>query len=150
MNRRRFVQSSVAAAVAAAMPMSRSYAAILGASTTVDADINAITGDGAEVTLKRGMVQELADSMRGDLLLPGHEAYEEARRVLNATIDKHPALIVQPRGSADVKYAVDFACPACHQYVCYATNKTGNRCACGREWTVEIKATGVYPSKQSG
>jgi FAD/FMN-containing dehydrogenase len=43
------------------------------------------------------------------LLLPGHAAYDEARRVLNASIDKHPALIVQPKGVADVKNAVDFA-----------------------------------------
>ncbi len=109
MNRRRFVQTSLAAAIAASLPVSQSFAAILSASTTVDADINAATGDGAEVTLKRAAVQERGESLRGNLLLPGHEAYEEARRVLNASIDKHPALIVQCRGSADVKNAVDFA-----------------------------------------
>jgi FAD/FMN-containing dehydrogenase len=109
MNRRRFVQTSLAAAIAASLPVSQSFAAILSASTTVDADVNAATGDGAEVTLKRAAVQELGESLRGNLLLPGHEAYEEARRVLNASIDKHPALIVQCRGSADVKNAVDFA-----------------------------------------
>jgi FAD/FMN-containing dehydrogenase len=42
-------------------------------------------------------------------LLPGHEAYEQARRVLNASINKHPAIIVQPKGMSDVKNAVDFA-----------------------------------------
>ena len=51
----------------------------------------------------------LGDSLRGNLLLPGHPAYEEARRVINAQMNKHPALIVQPRGAADVKQAVDFA-----------------------------------------
>ncbi len=109
MNRRRFVQTSLAAAIAASLPVSQSFAAILSASMKVDADINAVTGDGAEVTLKRTAVQELGESLRGNLLLPGHEAYEEARRVLNASIDKHPALIVQCKGSADVKSAVDFA-----------------------------------------
>ncbi len=109
MNRRRFVQSALAAAVVAALPISRIDAAILSGSMSVDADVNAITGAGAEVTLKRAMVQELGDSLRGNLLLPGHEAYEEARRVLNASIDKHPAIIVQPKGTADVKNAVDFA-----------------------------------------
>ncbi len=109
MNRRHFIQSTVAAAVAATLPISRSYAAILSGSMKVDADINAITGAGAEVTLKRAAVQELGDSLRGNLLLPGHEAYEEARRVLNASIDKHPAIIVQPKGMSDVKNAVDFA-----------------------------------------
>ena len=56
MNRRRFVQASLAAAIAAALPISRSNAAIFSASMTVDADINAFTGDGAEVTLKRAAV----------------------------------------------------------------------------------------------
>lgn len=109
MNRRRFVQSSIAAAVAASLPASQGLAAILSESMGVDADINAVTGDGAEVTLQRAAVKELGDSLRGNLLLPGHEAYEEARRILNASINKHPALIVQCRGSADVKSAVDFA-----------------------------------------
>ena len=109
MNRRKFVQTAIAAAVATALPVRPSYAKILGASMTVDADINAFTGDGAEVTLTKAAVQELGDSIRGNLLLPGHEAYEEARRVLNAAIDKHPALIVQCKGAADVKDAVDFA-----------------------------------------
>ena len=75
----------------------------------VDADIDAITGDGASVTLKRAAVQELGESLRGNLLLPGHSAYDEARRVLNASISKYPALIVQPRGVADIRNAVDFA-----------------------------------------
>ena len=38
----------------------------------VDADIDAVTGDGASVTLKRAAVQELGESLRGNLLLPGH------------------------------------------------------------------------------
>lgn len=109
MNRRRFVQSSIAIAIAANLPLSRNYAAILSGSMKVDADVNAITGAGAEVTLQRAAVQELGDSLRGNLLLPGHEAYEEARRVLNASINKHPAIIVQPKGMSDVKNAVDFA-----------------------------------------
>ena len=37
----------------------------------VDVDIKAVTGDGASVTLKRAAVQELGDSLRGNLLLPG-------------------------------------------------------------------------------
>jgi FAD/FMN-containing dehydrogenase len=42
-------------------------------------------------------------------VLRGHAAYDPARLVLNRQMDKHPALIVQPRGAADVKLAVDFA-----------------------------------------
>ncbi|MEX2123209.1 MAG: FAD-binding oxidoreductase [Woeseia sp.] len=108
MNRRRFVQSTLAASIAATLPGHRSIAALLSGAP-LDANINAVTGDGAEVTLPKANVQELADSLRGNLLLPGHEAYEDARRVLNASIDKHPALIAQCKGSADVRNAVDFA-----------------------------------------
>ncbi len=109
MNRRRFCQSSLAAAIAASIPATQGVAALLNHLTQVTADINAVTGDGAEVTLKQAAVQELADSMRGNLLLPGSEAYETARMVLNPTIDRRPALIAQPAGSADVSDAVSYA-----------------------------------------
>jgi FAD/FMN-containing dehydrogenase len=109
MNRRRFVQTSLAAAITASLPVSQGFTEILSASMKVDADINAVTGDGAEVTLKKAAVQELGDSLQGNLLLPGHEAYEQARRVLNPSFDKRPALIAQVTGTADVRMAVDFA-----------------------------------------
>jgi len=109
LSRRGFVRSSLAAAVAASLPAGQAFSAILGPSAKVDHDIDAVTGTGKAVTLTRAMVQELGDSLRGNLLLAGHPAYEEARRVINAQMDKHPALIVQPRGAADVKQAVDFA-----------------------------------------
>jgi FAD/FMN-containing dehydrogenase len=109
LNRRQFFRSSLAAAVAASLPGARAWPAILSPTMRVDRDLEAVTGDGASVTLARAAVQELGLSLRGNLLLPGHAAYEEARRVINAQMNKHPALIVQPRGAADVKYAVDFA-----------------------------------------
>ena len=109
MNRRKFVQSGIAAAIAGSLPVSQGLAAVMSRSGTVTADVNAISGSGAEITLKRAAVQELGDSLRGNLILPGHEAYEAARRVLNASIDKHPALIAQCRGVADVRNSVDFA-----------------------------------------
>lgn len=106
MDRRRFVKSTLAAAIAAAtLPQRELFAAL----ARVDGDVNAVTGDGTEVTLKKAAVQELADGLRGRLLLPGDEAYDDARRVLNAAIDKYPALIAQCAGAADVRRAVDFA-----------------------------------------
>jgi hypothetical protein len=109
MDRRGFLRNSVATAVAASFPSSGALAALLGPAAKIAADVDALTGDGAQVTLKRAAVQELADSLRGSVLLPGHAAYEQARRVVNASIDKHPALIVQCKGVADVRKAVDFA-----------------------------------------
>ena len=61
------------------------------------------------MSLARAAVAELTDALRGRLLLPGMEGYDTARRVLNYSIDKHPALIAQCTGAADVQYAVDFA-----------------------------------------
>jgi FAD/FMN-containing dehydrogenase len=109
MKRRHFLQSSLAAAVAASLPTSQALAAALAAMSEVNADVNAVTGSGAPVTLEKAAVKELSDALRGRLLLPGFDGYDTARRVLNASIDKFPALIVQPSGAADVTKAVSFA-----------------------------------------
>jgi FAD/FMN-containing dehydrogenase len=108
MNRRLFLRSSVAAGVAAALPSAQAFAAFQ-ALTQVAGDVRAVTGDRKEISLEQAAVQELADSLRGNLLLPGNDGYDVARRVLNASIDKRPSLIVQPTGAADVQNAIRFA-----------------------------------------
>jgi FAD/FMN-containing dehydrogenase len=45
----------------------------------------------------------------GGLIQPGDGDYDEARKIWNATIDKHPALIARCMGAADVINAVNFA-----------------------------------------
>ena len=109
MKRRLFLQSSVAAAVAASLPASQALAAAVAAMTEVAGNVNAVTGGGAQVTLEQAAIEELRDSLRGRLLLPGAEGYDAARAVLNPTINKFPALIVQPTGAADIMAAVTFA-----------------------------------------
>ena len=109
MDRRRFCQSAIGAAVAASLPAGQSVASYLQALTTVTGDIDAITHGGAERILKQAEVQELSDSLRGRLLLSGDDGYDTARHVLNGGIDRYPALIVQPSGATDVGLAVDFA-----------------------------------------
>ncbi|MEF8861890.1 MAG: FAD-binding oxidoreductase [Haloarculaceae archaeon] len=54
-------------------------------------------------------IAEFAGTLRGSLLRPDDEGYDEARTVWNATVDEHPALIVQCAGTADVISAVAFA-----------------------------------------
>jgi FAD/FMN-containing dehydrogenase len=105
MNRREFFVTSLAATIAASLAGNRA----LAAAAPVADDVRAVTGGGADVVLGRSEVEELRRSLRGALLLPGEPGYDEARRVLNASIDKHPALVVQPTGSADVRTAVAFA-----------------------------------------
>jgi len=109
MKRRHFLQSSVAAAVTASLPMSQAMAMALESLSKVSGDTLAVSGGGAEVVLEQAAVKELSDSLGGRLLLPGQEGYEVARRVMNAGIDRHPALVVQPSGAADVMSAVTFA-----------------------------------------
>ena len=109
MKRRHFLQSSLAAAVAASLPTGQALAAALAAMSEISGDVNAVTGAGAQVTLEQAAVKELSDALRGRLLLPGFDGYDTARRVLNPSIDRHPALIVQPTGAADVMHAVTFA-----------------------------------------
>ncbi|GAA4441690.1 FAD-binding oxidoreductase [Pontibacter saemangeumensis] len=54
-------------------------------------------------------IQELRESLRGRLFLPGEEDYDGARQVFNGMINKKPALIVRCAGVADVITAVRFA-----------------------------------------
>ena len=54
-------------------------------------------------------VAEFADYLRGTLLRPEEEGYDEARTVWNGMVDKHPAFIAQCAGTADVISAVRFA-----------------------------------------
>ncbi|MGD8347222.1 MAG: FAD-binding oxidoreductase [Lysobacterales bacterium] len=110
MKRRRFLSQSIAATVAATLPARSLWAESLRHTPTeVTGNINAVTGDGAPVTLARAAVQEFSDSLKGKLLLPGIEGYDEARLLINPDFDKHPALVVQPTGPADVSSAVTFA-----------------------------------------
>ena len=54
-------------------------------------------------------VASLTTRFRGELLLPDDPAYEEARAVWNGMIDRRPALVARPTGTADVVLAVEFA-----------------------------------------
>jgi FAD/FMN-containing dehydrogenase len=54
-------------------------------------------------------VSDLAARFSGRLLQPTDAAYDEARRVHNGLIDKRPAVIAQPRNTADIADAVALA-----------------------------------------
>lgn len=52
---------------------------------------------------------ELAAGFKGQAIRPGEPGYDEGRAVINGMIDKRPALIVRPRGAADIIDAVNLA-----------------------------------------
>ena len=54
-------------------------------------------------------LEALQASLRGELLRSGDAAYDDARKIHNGMIVRHPALIVQCAGVADVINAVNFA-----------------------------------------
>jgi FAD/FMN-containing dehydrogenase len=108
MDRRRFFQSSLAAAVAYALPAPRLYALDQAASQAAGG-LAAVKLDGSATVIEQAAVAELKSSLRGPLLLAGDPGYDAARRILHPQFDKHPALVVQPTGAADVRNAVTFA-----------------------------------------
>ncbi len=52
--------------------------------------------------------ETLARDVHGDVLRPGDADYDEAREIWNAMIDRRPAAIVRPTGTADVMTTVEF------------------------------------------
>ncbi len=54
-------------------------------------------------------IQDIRSLVRGRVLDAGQPEYEDARRIQNGLIDRHPMFIVQCSGTADVVQAVNFA-----------------------------------------
>jgi hypothetical protein len=54
-------------------------------------------------------VEEFKANLRGHLLHPGEDGYDEARKIWNGMFDRRPALIARCAGAADVVSAVNFA-----------------------------------------
>jgi FAD/FMN-containing dehydrogenase len=59
--------------------------------------------------MKPELISKMKANLRGRVILPGDQDYNEARKVYNGMIDKHPKLIVRCDNVADVRLAVEFA-----------------------------------------
>src|SRR6185312_15809857 len=60
--------------------------------------------------LGEATLEELRQAIRGPIVTPEDEGYDEARAVWNGLhADRRPALVVRPTGAADVAAAVGFA-----------------------------------------
>jgi len=54
-------------------------------------------------------IERFQAAFRGEVFRPGDSGYETARKIWNASIDKHPGIIARCSGVADVVTAVNFA-----------------------------------------
>jgi FAD binding domain/Berberine and berberine like len=102
MHRREFLAAGATLAACAPLP---GWAAVL----KDVGDVAAKSLDGGDLLLHGSSVEDLAASLRGDLLLQGHAGYDARRRIWNGMFDRKPALIACCTGPADVRRAVDFA-----------------------------------------
>ena len=68
-----------------------------------------MTGQTAELTLDKEATQAFLTGVRGAVLRPSDQGYDDGRAIWNGLIDRRPALIVQCTGAADVVDAVNFA-----------------------------------------
>jgi FAD/FMN-containing dehydrogenase len=67
-----------------------------------------VTTTGETRVVNEASLDNLRGRLRGELLRAGDPGYDEARRVWNALIDHHPALVVRCKGTSDVAAAVQF------------------------------------------
>jgi FAD/FMN-containing dehydrogenase len=66
-------------------------------------------GKSRDGLLDRETVNTFEANLRGELIQPGDDRYDEARSLYNGMIDKRPALIARCVDAADVQAAVNFA-----------------------------------------
>ena len=72
-------------------------------------DLQVIALDGQGAVLNESQVAEFQADLRGPLIQPGDDTYDEQRQVWNGNVDKRPALIARCAGVADVITCVNFA-----------------------------------------
>lgn len=60
-------------------------------------------------TITSTRLDDLRADVRGDVLVPGDTRYDEARALFLGNVDRHPAVIVEVTGAADVARVIAFA-----------------------------------------
>jgi FAD/FMN-containing dehydrogenase len=104
MKRRTFCRNSIATGVAASL-----YASGASAWSSVFSNVAAVTSSGDSILIEKAAVSDLADSLKGSLILPDNDRYDAVRKVWNGMIDRHPAMIALCANANDVANAVTFA-----------------------------------------
>ena len=63
----------------------------------------------SQLAIDDAAIESFGAQIDGEVVAPEHAAYDEARKVWNGMIDRHPALIVRCKSTEDVAAAVNFA-----------------------------------------
>jgi FAD/FMN-containing dehydrogenase len=96
-------------------------------------------------------IEQFKKGLRGPVIQPGDHAYDQARRIWNACIDKHPGLIARCSGTADVVHAVKFA--RAHDLLVAVRrggHNVGGRALCDDGIVIDLSAmTGVFVDPQA-
>ncbi len=109
MNRRKFCQTTLATSLAAAYPFLAACERSGQVATRADTSIAGISLSGAEIELEKAAINELADSLSGQVVLSGHPSYDNVRKIWNGMHDRRPALIARCADAVDISKAVTFA-----------------------------------------
>ena len=109
MNRRQFCRTTLAASVAAAIPLLPGCERKAPVASQADTSIRAVSLDGVEIELEKAAVKEFGESLAGPVILANHPQYDTARMLWNGMHDRHPAMIARCMSNADVSNAVTFA-----------------------------------------
>ncbi len=106
--RRSFVNSTLMAAGGLLVP-ARTLWAQGGSPGDIPASLPAISGSGKPISLKQSELKDLRASLKGKLVLPQDQGYDQARKYWDSAFDRHPGLIVLAANADDVIKAVQFA-----------------------------------------
>ena len=72
------------------------------------AELRIVTPTGVDAALGESIVERFGLGLRGELLRPDDADYQEARKLWNGLIDKHPALIARCAGVGDDRHVAPF------------------------------------------
>ena len=71
--------------------------------------VSFVSRTGEPTALPGAAVQDFRNALQGAVILPEEPDYEAARHIWNGMIDRHPGMIVQCAGPADVVHTVNLA-----------------------------------------
>jgi hypothetical protein len=71
--------------------------------------MTARTVEGNEFDLTSELLNDLKMKLKGPVLMPGDQGYDECRSIWNGMVEKKPALIIRCLGTADVIESIKFA-----------------------------------------